>query len=237
MITHALLETLHSSYRSLYLETDSETTDSFLKKVCATAGIEISHFSSGPDLLWDFTQFVNNQYEQKKKIVLVLDNVHQINHHWFREIGEFFRSFISFGTNPVKFVLVGNNSAESQVNHWQKQISAVDIYYLNTFNSSETEAYLHHRLRLVSNEQRNKDSYYYPFNENAGSLVYQYTEGIPLRINRLCQSAIELGYIRRQEQIGLGIIEEVAKQLGYKKSDNDNNSNIERMIPSLSDLS
>jgi general secretion pathway protein A len=218
-LAYALMESLRSGYRVLYIDTNGMTNDSFVQRICNIAGVQHSTTTSNIDLLWDFCKTINTQYDQKRKLVILFDNLGRHNNHLSRKIAELFRSLNSLMPLPVKFIMFGDHSLQELLTQWQKQISAVDIYPLLPFTAQETESYIRHRLRLASNEKQPESNLYYPFIEDAIRQIYHLTEGIPLRINRLCQSALELGYIRRQSQIDTGLIEETAIQLGYSHSE------------------
>jgi len=76
-------------------------------------------------------------------------------------------------------------------------------------NEKETRAYMHHRLRVVE--------YDGPpiFPRQVEKLVWRYSQGIPRKINVLCDNALLMAYASGQRRVSVALFKEVVKDLGW----------------------
>lgn len=80
-------------------------------------------------------------------------------------------------------------------------------YHLGPLDESETRAYIEHRLRHVG--WRNDPS----FADDALDRVHAIAEGVPRRINTLCDRVLLAGYLAERHAIDAPLIDEVAAEL------------------------
>jgi general secretion pathway protein A len=83
---------------------------------------------------------------------------------------------------------------------------------LKPFSESDTRDYMKHRLRIAG---CNKEI----FAEDAISLIYRCTHGIPRRINTVCDNALLEGYLFKSNIIDSMTIKTVAIDLGLDIGD------------------
>jgi len=81
--------------------------------------------------------------------------------------------------------------------------------YLMPLDEKETYAYLKHRLTVANY----KGSHL--FERRAMQLIWEHSEGIPRKINVLCDNALLIGYANGVKKITSNIIEEAIKDIGW----------------------
>jgi len=74
------------------------------------------------------------------------------------------------------------------------------------FNESETAAYVEHRLRVAGSPRSIVDP-------DALPTLQELTNGIPRRINRLCDLALLVGYAEEQQMLDASHFESVCREL------------------------
>ena len=83
--------------------------------------------------------------------------------------------------------------------------------YVLPLTETETYAYLRHRLEIV---QYSGSSL---FSRRAQQLIWDYSQGIPRRVNILCDNALLIGYGMQRLRIGADEIKEAAEDLTWER--------------------
>jgi general secretion pathway protein A len=78
---------------------------------------------------------------------------------------------------------------------------------LPAFSAEETTAYISHRLRQAAG------SIEAIFDAEALEAVHQFSEGVPRRINALCDLALIVGYAQEQSMVNAALVESVYREL------------------------
>jgi general secretion pathway protein A len=81
-------------------------------------------------------------------------------------------------------------------------------YHLGPLDAAETRAYVEHRLRHVG--WRADPA----FADDALARVHEIAEGVPRRVNTLCDRVLLAGFLAERHAIDAALIEEVAAELG-----------------------
>lgn len=69
-------------------------------------------------------------------------------------------------------------------------------YHLGSLDRRETEAYIHHRLRVAGSTGRPS------FSRPAMSRIHRYSDGVPRVINAVCDKALLAGYVAGVDELG-----------------------------------
>ena len=78
-------------------------------------------------------------------------------------------------------------------------------YHLKALSYSETQKYIEHRLKMAGAKQ-------YIFSNEACAIIYCYSEGIPRRINSLCDFALVYSYADDKQTVDADIVLEMMKE-------------------------
>jgi hypothetical protein len=80
-------------------------------------------------------------------------------------------------------------------------------YHLGPMDSSETRAYIEHRLKTA--EWKNDPT----FSSDAFAAIFEFTGGIPRKINMLCDRLLLMGYLEELHKIDANATREVVEEL------------------------
>lgn len=157
------------------------------------------------------TQIYKRLYEirdEGKNAIVMIDEVQMLNS---KEIMEEFRGLLNMETHEGKmlnFIFFGLPDLEDVISLDEplKQRVAIKIR-LKAFSEKDTRDYINHRLNVAG---CNKEI----FSEDAIRLIYQYTNGIPRRINTVCDNALLEGYLVKSTKLDSETIKTVAVDLG-----------------------
>lgn len=88
--------------------------------------------------------------------------------------------------NFLTIILIGQPELREQVVQLPQVNQRISLrFHLNALNEEETREYIAHRLKTAGYQGA------FPFNDNAVTLLYQHTQGIPREVNRLCKIGLE----------------------------------------------
>lgn len=97
--------------------------------------------------------------------------------------------------------------SQSFVQLRQRVIAA---YHLKPLDTEETQAYIEHRLRLVG---WNQDPV---FAQEAFPLIHRITQGVPRKINMLCDRILLFGCLEEKHLINVEVLTAVTDDLGQE---------------------
>ncbi|MFH0344091.1 MAG: hypothetical protein ACHBNF_18660, partial [Chromatiales bacterium] len=86
----------------------------------------------------------------------------------------------------------------------------IAAYHLKPLDAEETQAYIEHRLRLVG---WNQDPV---FAQEAFPLIHRITEGVPRKINMLCDRILLFGCLEEKHLINVDVLKAVTDDLGQE---------------------
>jgi len=160
------------------------------------------------DFLTKFHSFLIDCYLQRKIVVLIIDEAHELSPQLLEEI----RLLLNLETKNEKLLQV---ILSGQPELWEKlrtpQLRQLKQritlrHKIEALSKSETEIYIKERLQKAGGD---KDI----FTPNALNKIYLYSNGIPRIINVICTNALISGYASDQKRIGEKIIDEVIADL------------------------
>ncbi|HDN84169.1 MAG: hypothetical protein DRP76_01305 [Candidatus Omnitrophota bacterium] len=154
---------------------------------------------------------VDNIREGKENIVII-DEAHTIND---ARIFEQLRLILNFQTEE-KFLLtifiLGQPELKSKIEAIKPLAQRIPIRcHLDPLGEEEVVSYIEHRINIAS--QGESSSGLYPtFDKEAAKIVYNYSGGIPRRINTLCDLVLLSGFAKKIEKIDAKFVESVIKE-------------------------
>jgi len=139
--------------------------------------------------------------------VLIIDEVHVINDlSTFEEL----RMLLNMQSDDeflITLILLGQPLLLKKIGELQPLKERISIkYHLEPLDSENTWEYIAFRLKksgAVDNM----------FTEDAVRLIYEASEGIPLRINNLCDRSLLIGLMSGVMEIDVGIVNEAIEDL------------------------
>lgn len=167
---------------------------------------------SKPQLLHIMQDIFYKNYEQGKKTVILIDEAQIIkNRDTFDEI----RLFLNFQLNNkflITLILIGQPELQKKVKAIPQLEQRLGIkYHLSGLDELVTQEYIRHRLNVAGAKSD-------IFTEEAIHAVYDYSKGLPRKINNICDISLLIGFGQEAKEIDKGLIEKVVQDLSREVS-------------------
>ncbi len=175
-----------------------ESTE-FLREVLYQLGVHT--MGSKIDLLHQLNSHLLKNYKNKVATVVVIDEAQAIQDE---RIFEELRLLMNFQLNDcflLTLVILGQPEIQDRMSSLPQLSQRIAIRsHLFPLNREETFAYIQYRLKV--------GGYQRPiFTQNALSRIFPYTQGIPRKINTLCDLSLMMGCKEHAKEIGDTIVE------------------------------
>ena len=158
-----------------------------------------------------FERFLRKNLEKQQHAVVVVDEAHLLEQYDLLEPLRLLLNLAaadSGGESAWTLVLVGQPTLLTHVERYHALDERLGVKcMLNRLQPEETIAYIQHRLRTAGADA--EDVFDYPALER----VHCLTQGIPRRINRLCDLALMVGYAEDRTLINTEVIDNVHSDL------------------------
>ncbi|MCA9192173.1 MAG: AAA family ATPase [Planctomycetales bacterium] len=158
-----------------------------------------------------FENFIEENSKAKRHAILVIDESQLLEQF---ELLETLRLLLNVGANAHgnesawTLILVGQPLLLAQVERFHALDERLAVKcMLNRFLLEETTAYIQHRVRQVGADAEDI------FEFTALERIHQLTQGIPRRINRLCDLALMVAYAEERDRITVAVVESVHADL------------------------
>lgn len=146
---------------------------------------------------------------QNKRAVLIVDEAQNLSRDAIEELRML--SNFQFGHQALlQSFLIGQPELRDMLlsrSLEQLRQRVIASYHLGPMNGDETRRYIEHRLKKVGWSDRPH------FDEDAFDEIYQWTSGIPRRINLLCNRLLLATYLAEGEQITATDVARVAMEI------------------------
>lgn len=176
----------------------------FLREVLHQFGID-SETSSKSDLVNLLNSRLLKNMEEQKISLLIVDEAQLIKQDTFEEV----RLLLNFQLSDrflMTFILIGQPELRDIIRGYKQLDQRIAIrYHLNPLGFEETAEYISYRLNragMVTNV----------FTAQAVEEIYQYSEGIPRKINNVCDLALLIGFSIKAHEIDADIIQKVIEK-------------------------
>ena len=165
-----------------------------------------SHLRKKTDVLITLNNIIHNNARDGKETIIIVDEAHCIEQDG---IFEELRLLLNFQL-PDRFLLnllfFGQPELLQKIETNKPLSQRINIKcHLDSFNSTETKKYIEHRLKIAGRTNTRI------FNDEALDLIYTHSDGIPRRINQICDMALFTGHCEGIKMIDAKIIEGVVK--------------------------
>jgi len=175
----------------------------FIKEVHYQLGLD-SNSNSKTDLLVILNNRLLENVNQGKSTLLIIDEAQLIFGETFEEI----RLLLNFQMNDrflMTFLLIGQPELREMIREYKQLDQRIAIrYHLNPLTRAETANYIRFRLGKAGS---NRDL----FTEKAYDAIFQYSGGIPRKINNVCDLALLIGFSLKVQEIDEPMITKVVR--------------------------
>ena len=190
--------------------------DDTLRSVAASFGLEHEGVSKSA-ILKNLEGFLQAAAQQGKRALLVVDEAQNLIPRAVEEL----RMLSNFQNNErslIQSFLLGQpefrNILQSQDMQQLRQ-RVIASYHLGPLDALETRAYIEHRLRTVG--WKGMPS----FSDDAFEAIYQFTGGIPRRINTFCDRLMLYGFLEEKTAFDSAAVKEVVEDLRHEIAHQD----------------
>lgn len=208
-ISRCLLEQLPANVDVAMILNPKQSALELLASICDELGIEYPEFN---DSLKIFVDCINKRLletnAQGRKTVVIIEEAQNLE----MDVLEQLRLLTNLETNQRKLmqiIMIGQPEllellARPELRQLEQRITA--RYHLLPLSRRETMDYVQHRLGVAGLKGQ-------VFSSKVLSRVYEYTSGIPRKINVLCDRAMLGAYVQNQRFIDIKILERAAKEV------------------------
>jgi general secretion pathway protein A len=156
------------------------------------------------DLLRALNEKLLKNAKNNKNTILIIDEVQAIYRDTFEEI----RMLLNFQMNDrylLNLVLMGQPELRDTIREIAQFDQRIAIrYHLNPLSRKDTTSYILFRLEKAGREET-------VFADEALEEIYHYSNGIPRKINNICDLALLIGFGEKSEIIDKKIVSKVIK--------------------------
>ncbi|MFH1478196.1 MAG: AAA family ATPase [Candidatus Omnitrophota bacterium] len=185
----------------------------FMQEIVYQLGENSSSKDSKPMVLHQLQTKIYKNFKEGKKTVFIVDEAQIIKDE---ETFEELRLLLNFQLNNkflLTLVLIGQPELIQKVSNIPQLEQRIGIkFHLEGLSKADTEKYVTHRLSVAGLENN-------IFTQEAIDIIYDYSEGLPRKINNACDLALLIGFGQEVKQVDKKLVKYVIDDLG-KKADN-----------------
>ena len=179
----------------------------FFKLVAHSLGLE-AKLATKFDFLTSFKTFLHKAHENKKKMLLIIDEAQKLSLDSLEEI-RLLSNIERQDTKLLNIFFVGQNElndtlVQPECRALRQRITVV--HHIKPLNEKETVEYVKYRLRVAGTQQE-------IFTDKALKEIHTFSRGYPRLTNVICDRALLTGYSENLQTIDHKIIHECAKDL------------------------
>ena len=182
-----------------------------LEAIVKEFGIEIPRETGTKKVYVDaLNDFLLKNFAAGKNAVLLIDEAQNLSHSVLEQI----RMLSNLETEKEKLlqiILIGQPELKNMLTlpALQQLNDRITVRYdLIPLSADEVIAYIEHRLHMAGGPGKIK------FTKGASRAVYDFSEGVPRRINALCDRAFLIAYAKNISKIDRWVIRHAARDIG-----------------------
>jgi type II secretory pathway predicted ATPase ExeA len=177
----------------------------FLQEILYQLGVE-----KLPDSRTKLLQILNKHMvynmEQNKETIVIIDEAQILNEETFEEA----RLLLNFQDKDRFFltlVLIGQNELKAKISHLAQLYQRIAIrYHLRPFHFLDTARYILFREKKAGLTKN-------IFTTEAIKQVYEYSQGVPRKVNSVCDLSLLVAFNKKRKVIDSGMIKSVVDDL------------------------
>ncbi len=172
-------------------------SDDTLRMVAGAFGLPYENATKAT-LLTRIEQFLRECDRQGKRALLVVDEAQNLSPHSVEEL-RMLSNFQTADKSLLQTFLLGQPEFRNTLlgeDMKQLQQRVIATYHLGPMDAQETRSYIEHRLKTVGWQGDPS------FSDEAFAAIYDFTGGIPRKINTLCDRLLLNGYLEEIHAFG-----------------------------------
>lgn len=178
-----------------------------LREIIYDLGIKDNLPTQKTDILHSLDKVLHDNTDNGKQTVVIIDEAHLIEDKLIFEELRLLLNFQYKNKFLLTLILLGQPELKEKINNIKQLQQRIAIkYHLSGLDEIETKEYIEHRLNIAGSSKE-------IFDQPTAKVIYNFSGGIPRRINQICDMALLTGSGRQKETVNEGIIMEVVKDL------------------------
>ncbi len=184
--------------------------DDLIQLVAVNFGLRIPANSNKALLLRELEKLFVQQYQQNRRVLLIVDEAQNLPQRSVEEL-RMLSNFQLNGRPLVQIFLLGQAEFRATLlseGFEQLRQRVIATYHLNPLDEEETRTYIEHRLSCAGFQGRPA------FTDSAFTEIFEASEGVPRRINNLCDRILLYAFLEEVEEIDSEVVDSVSRELG-----------------------
>jgi len=211
ILLQCLLKTIPESIHVISINQTQLTPIEFLEMLVDYLEIEKPQYPTKPNLYKVLRAYFDNL--GSKSVVFIIDEAQGMPIETFEELRLLATNDFNEKNIDINVILCGQPELKAMIESPQLEQLNQRIrlkFELNGLNSSETTKYIAYRLGKAG---QSLDI----FSKNSLARIYNYTKGIPRKINKLCDTALICAFAADSKSITVKQIDEAVKELQWNE--------------------
>jgi Cdc6-like AAA superfamily ATPase len=163
------------------------------------------------ELLDTLNTFLLNQYQQKRQVVLIVDEAQNLDERVLEEIR--LLSDLEVGNEKIlNVILAGQSELNQKLNaaNLEQLAQRVQLrFHIKPLTQVETKDYIEHRLTIAGAGNR------HIFPDDAIPLIFHYTGGVPRLVNILCDTTLTAAFVEDITLVTADLVRMAAEELQW----------------------
>lgn len=183
--------------------------DDLMHLVAANFGLRVNTNSKAL-LLRDLERLFLTQAQENRRVLLIVDEAQNLPQRSVEEL-RMLSNFQLNGKPLVQIFLLGQEEFRSTLlseGFEQLRQRVIATYHLNPLDEQETRTYIEHRLNCASYQGNPA------FMDDAFTAIFKSSEGVPRRINNLCDRVLLYAFLEERGVIDGELVDAVSRELG-----------------------
>lgn len=214
MLVKELVKTLNDEKIIIGVMVTSQVgAEDTLRIVSATFGLPYDGDDKAT-LLAGIEKFIKDSAGQGKRVLLIVDEAQNLPKQSLEEL-RMISNFEMYGKTVFQTFLIGQKQLRRTIfapDMEQLKQRIVSTFQLEPLNEDETKQYILFRLEKAGWNLKPE------FDDNIFPKIHQFSEGIPRKINTLCDRILLFGYLDELDIINLQSVEKVITELDEEMS-------------------
>ncbi|MFH1858361.1 MAG: AAA family ATPase [Candidatus Omnitrophota bacterium] len=225
LLGRSLMEELDSDrYELAILSNPKLSPVQFLKEVVHQLGRE-GDSGDKVNLMHELHGIFYSNFQREKETVILIDEAQAIPDE---EVFEEIRLLLNFQLNDrflLTLILLGQPELRRKVDQIPQLSQRIAIrYHLKELSYPETQGYVKYRLKTAG-------AYYDMFEEDCYDAIFEYSKGVPRKINNLCDLCLFDGMGRRVVRVNKDVVKHVSSDLRGEEIPEPSGEMIQDFIP------
>jgi type II secretory pathway predicted ATPase ExeA len=164
-----------------------------------------------PEVLATLNQFLMDQYESGRKVLLIVDEAQNLSNRVLEEV-RMLSGIETAKEKALRIILAGQPELNEKLNsHELVQLTQrVRLrFHLSALTKQEMSAYIEHRLEVAGSQGRRI------FTDETYPIIFRFTGGVPRLINTLSDTAMMAAYGRDSDVVTMADVETAVRELQW----------------------